>query len=317
MAYNLQRAGLVLGGFCVRRSIFTTSDHIEVMSAIDVMRETFSAANVPEPELSSKYLLSQTLGDFKADGYKKFAGQHLQPSEIKELNRLVHCRLARMPLQYIAGNWDFRNIQIKVRPPVFIPRPETEQLVDIVLERIPVNKPVSLLEIGPGSGNICLSLLHEREDLTMTAIERSKSAVELTKENGHDLGVLSRLTVIDGRVEDYNAGANEFDAIVSNPPYVLRKDLVQLAPEISLYEDLRALDGGADGLDVVLAIVQLAERVLPADGGGKIFLEIDPCHPHVLPRRLETMQPPTTFKIAETIKDYRGVDRFLVLARAS
>jgi len=280
------------------------------------MRDAFSAASVPEPELSSRYLLSQALGDVRPNGYEMHLGRRLAPAEIGELNRLVNCRLARMPLQYIAGNWDFRHITIKVRPPVFIPRTETEQLVDIVLERLPNDKPVSILEVGPGSGNICLSLLHERDDLTVTALERSKSAVELTQENGRDLGLSSRLTVTEGRVEDYPvqaAGpAGQFHALVSNPPYVLRKDLLSLAPEIRLYEDLRALDGGADGLDVVLGVVRLAGRVLPP--AGLIFLEVDPCHPHILPGRLAAMQPPQ-FAIAETIEDYRGVERFLVLRR--
>jgi len=301
---------------CCRRSIFTSTDIIKVSSAIEVIRDTLKAAAVPEPDLSSKYLLSQLLGDGRPNGYKPFLDQHLQPAEIGELNRLIHCRLARMPIQYIAGNWDFRNITIKVRPPVFIPRSETEQLVDIVLERLSVDKSFRLLEIGPGSGNICLSLLHERDNLTVTALERSKSATELTKENGQDLGLSSRLTVIQGKAEDCtNFSAGQFDAIVSNPPYILRKDLLDLAPEISLYEDLRALDGGADGLDVVMAIVKLGSRLLPAD--GKIFLEVDPCHPHILPSQLAALRSDMpNFEIAEVVKDYRGAERFLVLSRA-
>ena len=81
-----------------------------------------AAAGVPEPDLSSRYLVSQVLRQPRADDYLAFAGESLSPAEQQELERLVHCRLARMPLQYIAGNWDFRTIRLTTRPPVFIPR---------------------------------------------------------------------------------------------------------------------------------------------------------------------------------------------------
>lgn len=311
MAFNLQRGKVILKKLLQPRFFFTATDNIKVSTALELMEKAFKSANVSEPELSSKYLVSQLLGNGNPNEYYGFLNHTLKAIEIEELNRLLNCRLAHMPLQYIAGTWDFRSISIKVRPPVFIPRIETEQLVDVVLERLPTNRPVSVLEVGPGSGNICLSLLSECDALTVSAIERSRSSVELTLENARDLGLISRLTVAEGKVEEAGFQDQQFDAIVSNPPYVLRKDLMKLPPDISLYEDLRALDGGADGLDVILPIVELADRVLPAD--GKIFLEVDPCHPHILPSRLKSLH--SRFLISEIIKDYRGVERFLVLNR--
>ena len=124
----------------------------------------------------------------------------LQPDQELSLEGLVHCRLARMPIQYLVGNWDFHGITLEIRPPVFIPRPETEQLVEEVLSRLPAT-PCSLLEIGPGSGAICLSLLNARTDIMITAVERSIAAAELTKHNAEKLGLQDRLTVIQDRVE--------------------------------------------------------------------------------------------------------------------
>jgi release factor glutamine methyltransferase len=93
-----------------------------VGDAVTRLGARFAAAAVPEPELSSRYLVSQVLGGWRANDYAAFAGESLSAAQQAELERLVHCRLARMPLQYIAGHWDFRRIRLTTRPPVFIPR---------------------------------------------------------------------------------------------------------------------------------------------------------------------------------------------------
>ena len=105
----------------------------------------------------------------------------------------------------------------------------------------------------------------------------------------------------------------QYDALVSNPPYILRKDLISLAPEIYVYEDLRALDGGAEGLDVILNILRFALKYVKPD--GLIFLEVDPCHPHILPLHLEKQALP--FKIVKVLKDFQDKERFLILSRSS
>merc|ERR1712059_68094 len=100
------------------------------------------------------------------------------------------------------------------------------------------------------------------------------------QENAARLGLEDRLTLVSGREGEVIDLLSDrvFHALVSNPPYVLRKDLMDLAPEISLYEDLRALDGGAEGLDVILPILDLAGKCLV--DGGRVLLEVDPCHAH-------------------------------------
>jgi len=289
------------------RRFFTRRDDFTVKQTVEELGDMLSSSNVPEPHLSSKYLVSHVLGEVQAHGYLKFADQKLREEQLSELNRLVNCRLARMPLQYIVGSWDFRNIQLKLRPPVFIPRQETEQLVQIVLDSLPDDKPLRILEIGPGSGNICLSLLQENPNVTVLALERSRVAAQLVVENAVNLGLDSRLTVRETRMDEETILSEKFDAVVSNPPYVLRKDLMNLAPEISVYEDLRALDGGAEGLDVILPLLKLSSTVL--EKGSSVFLEVDPCHPHILPSRL----PDFSLHLREVIEDFSGRERFLVL----
>ena len=267
----------------------------------------FAAANIPEPELSTEHLLGRALGRPRIipEQQPELLDLELQPDQELFLEGLVHCRLARMPIQYLVGNWDFHGITLDVRPPVFIPRPETEQLVEEVLSRLPLT-PCSLLEIGPGSGAICLSLLKVRSDIRITAVERSIAAAELTKHNAEKLGLQDRLTIIQDKVDTVQLEGT-FDAVVSNPPYVLRKDLANLEPEIHVYEDLRALDGGAEGTDVILQLLELASQVLKKDEAAFVALEVDPCHPHILPPKLEQ------FYASEVIKDFREKERFMVL----
>jgi release factor glutamine methyltransferase len=113
-------------------------------------------------------------------------------------------------------------------------------------------------------------------------------------------------------------GPNSIDILVSNPPYVLRKDLKALAPDIKIYEDLRALDGGADGLDVIESILKWASRVLKP--GGKIFLETDPCHHILLPETLKSLAneiPGFKIQMESVTKDFCSKERFITLIKAS
>ena len=293
---------------------------------LDKITAQLTEAQVPEPALSAKYLLSCCLSPdphstsspvLAGDWAKVSTCTTLTQDQATTLQRLVQCRLARMPVQYILGNWDFHNITIMVRPPVFIPRTETEQLVDLVLASLPAPVPghnLRLLEVGPGSGAVSLAILSAREDVLVTCVERSQAAMELTKDNASLLGLVDRLEVVQGKVEveaQLEGLGGEYDMVFSNPPYILRKDLMALAPEIYLYEDMRALDGGAEGLDVILPIIELAGVKLSP--GGLVILEVDPCHPHILPTKLESLN--TCFTVDRVVNDFREKERFMVLRK--
>jgi len=301
----------LLGSACSRHAHNVAGPTVRtVRSTLECVTAQFVGAKIPEPELSARYLVSHVLrggGPVTAGYCETNLDTQLDEKQQEHLDRLVMCRMARMPVQYLLGNWDFHNITLDLHPPVFIPRPETEQLVDLVLDRLGPG-PKHLLEVGPGSGAVCLALLSAREDITVTAVDRSLAAVELTRHNAEALGLQDRLTVLHCRVEELEL-TGSYDAVVSNPPYVLRKDLSQLQPEIHAYEDLRALDGGAEGLDVILPILNLAARLLNTKDAF-VALEVDPCHPYILPNKL------VEFYAAETIKDFNDKDRFMVLRLA-
>lgn len=157
-----------------------------------------------------------------------------------------------MPVQYIIGEWDFRDIKLKLEPPIFIPRPETEQLVDLVLEKIlneSTKSTKSIMEIGCGSGAISLAILHssKNNNINIVAIDANPRACKLTRKNAQSLSLLDdRFEVINASLEKDGTIMNKtndevgylneakFDLIVSNPPYIPTSTLFELQPEVIL-----------------------------------------------------------------------------------
>ncbi|CAG07003.1 unnamed protein product, partial [Tetraodon nigroviridis] len=192
-----------------------------------------------------------------------------------------------MPVQYVIEEWDFRDVTLKMRPPVFIPRPETEELVELVLGDLESRSWVgadtqqTCLEVGCGSGAISLSLLRSRPQLQVLAVDQSRDAVELTAENAGRLGLEDRLQV--HHLDVMKAGetllslCGSVSALVSNPPYLFSEDMNSLEPEISRFEDHGALDGGEDGLNTIKQILILAPQILI--NHGRVYLEVEPRHP--------------------------------------
>ncbi|XP_041129689.1 MTRF1L release factor glutamine methyltransferase-like [Polyodon spathula] len=203
--------------------------------------------------------------------------QSLTETQIQRVWELCSKRLQRMPVQYVIEEWDFRDLTLKMRPPVFIPRPETEELVGLVMEELRTrgpaqDSPASLrfLEVGCGSGAVSLSLLSHCPQCHAVAVDRSSEALDLTRENAERLGVLERLQIVQMDVlldaDSLLCQCGSVDFIVSNPPYVFTEDLPLLEPEILWYEDHRALDGGEGGMDVIKQILSIGSRALKKNG---------------------------------------------------
>ena len=160
----------------------------------------------------------------------------LSDGELEQFRAMVVRRSAREPVQYILGEWQFYNLErLKIRPPTLIPRPETEELVEMVL-RDAAAPPACFLEVGPGSGAISLALLRAWPDARATAVELCAHAVELSRENAALTGLSDRLTVehagISSWVPPSSLGAAPFDLLVSNPPYIPHAQMATLDPEV-------------------------------------------------------------------------------------
>ncbi len=230
---------------------------------------------------------------------------------------------------------------------MFIPRPETEELVELVLRdvRLSRSEDPRVLEVGCGCGAVALSLLREgpRRLRRVTAVDRSRAACDLARENAareEGAGRLAgRMDVVRARLMPDGtfrpslpaaagaAGAGAagagggFDLVVSNPPYVPRSDLASLEPEVAVYEDPRALDGGPRGLDVIRAIVRFCSGRAGAGGGGglspggRLYLEVDPSHRRLLPALLE--EEGGHLAVVGFHRDFAGRHRFAVLERTA
>ena len=177
------------------------------------------------------------------------------------------------PVQYVIGEWDFRCLTLKTDSRALIPRPETEQLVQLVLDEREVwNSPEPrICDVGTGTGCIAISLAVERPQCRLLAVDADAAALSLARENAALCGVADKVEFRHGR-NCGGAAEASLDAVVSNPPYIASRVVDGLPPLIRDHEPRIALDGGADGLDVVREVVNDASIALRR--GGWCFLEI-------------------------------------------
>ncbi|XP_034812434.1 MTRF1L release factor glutamine methyltransferase isoform X1 [Pan paniscus] len=250
--------------------------------------------------------------------------QPLTSQQLQCIQELSSRRLQRMPVQYILGEWDFQGLSLRMVPPVFIPRPETEELVEWVLEEVAqrshaVGSPGSplILEVGCGSGAISLSLLSQLPQSRVIAVDKGEAAISLTHENAQRLRLQDRIWIIHLDMTSERSWTHlpwgPVDLIVSNPPYVFHQDMEQLAPEIRSYEDPAALDGGEEGMDIITHILALAPRLLK--DSGSIFLEVDPRHPELVSSWLQS-RPDLYLNLVAVRRDFCGRPRFLHIRRS-
>lgn len=175
------------------------------------------------------------------------------------------------PLQYVTGETEFLGHRFKCDGRALIPRPETEELVQAILEDTDVwAKPSPrVLDVGTGTGCIAISIALAHPDAAVSAIDTSSSAVSLASENADRLGCVERIQFITGELADT---AGPFDLIVSNPPYIPTREYEQLATHIRDHEPRSALDGGEDGMSVISAIAAAADGRLTS--GSPLYLEV-------------------------------------------
>jgi len=211
------------------------------------------------------------------------------------------------PVQYVLGRWEFRDLTLKVDRRALIPRPETEQLVDLVLASRQISqtpKPL-VVDVGTGSGCIILSLARALRDGVFVGVDVSVEALALARENATLTGLAERVLFAESE------GCGEFDpasvdVLVSNPPYIPSQTVDGLERHIRDHEPRLALDGGPDGLRVYRALLLDAVMVLKAGGG--VFFEIgDDQGP-----ALRTLLEEHGFSEVAIHRDYAGRDRFAV-----
>jgi release factor glutamine methyltransferase len=243
-----------------------------VRSALQTAIRALEAAGVDTPHLDAELLLAHALG---TDRLALFAHPErvLSAEESARFEAALQRRLSREPLPYITGTREFLGLTFRVTAAVLIPRPETELLVETVAERLSAaagrEYPFRLLDVGTGSGCIAIGLAHLLPHATVVAVEPSSAALAVARENAAAVGVLERMEWLCASfLEAVADRAGEFDAVVSNPPYIPEPDLAALQPEVRDWEPRQALTGGPDGLDLIRALAAHAPRLLRPVGSG-------------------------------------------------
>ena len=210
---------------------------------------------------------------------------------------------AHKPAQYIIGHVDFFGMQLKVDERVLIPRPETEELVELILDENPETN-LSVLDIGTGSGAIALALAKKRPIWSMTAADISKEALDLASENAKN----QKLNIFFKKSDCFAEISEKYDIIVSNPPYISREDESEVGLNVLYSEPHLALFADEDGLAIYRRIAEDAKDYLK--DGGKIYLEIGYKQGQSVPELFRKHLPE---KRVRTLKDQFDQDRMVVV----
>jgi release factor glutamine methyltransferase len=236
--------------------------HERVAAACKRLRD----AGIPtdEAELDARLLAEHVLG-WSTERFFTDADQPAPDGFIDQYERLIARRAAREPFAYIVGHQEFWGLAFEVTPAVLIPRPETELLVEIVLELVrPDAASVRLCDAGTGSGCVAVALAHERPQAEIVAIDVSAEALGVARRNATRYDAAARIQFLQSDLFGGVAGA--FDVVVSNPPYVPERDRSTMQPEVRDFEPGVALFAGRDGLDAVRRLVREAPARLAPNG---------------------------------------------------
>ena len=240
-----------------------------VLEILKVTEAAFTEKGITNPRLNAELLLSDVTGHSRFDLYLNFE-KPLTENEVSEYRNLVKRRLKFEPLQYILGKTEFYSLNFKVTPDVLIPRQETEILVEIVLKYIKeVSKP-RILEIGTGSGCIAVAIA-ANTDCMIDAIDISSGAIDIAIENSSINNTAGKINFKQTDFLNTDISFNDYDIIISNPPYIAARDIAGLNEEVNQYEPYIALTDDKEGMTFYENIFS---RIANAGESPAVFLEI-------------------------------------------
>ena len=217
---------------------------------------------------------------------------------------LIFQRSTHKPIAYILGKKSFWNYEFNISSDVLIPRPDTEIVVEKVLEITKNKSKQKILDIGTGSGCILLTILKEKQNFYGTGIDISKKCIDITRINAIKLGVYDRLKLVKSDIDNFNYG--KYDLIISNPPYIKKTDLKYLEKDVVNFEPILALNGGLEGLSEIRKVINKASKLIKAR--GKLVLEIAFNQKYEIKKILNEKG----FYINSVAKDYADNDRCIV-----
>ena len=280
---------------------------ISIAEAILQGSHKLRKAGVPEARREAGSLLA-----FVLDKDRTFMLAHaddaISEDEVSRFQAMLDLRAQGKPAQYIMGRQEFYGLEFEVTPEVLIPRPETELLVESALKLVSKDSPVSICDVGTGSGCIAVTLLRQLPLARVVALDVSPAALEIANRNAARHKVTDRIEFV---LSDCFAALAQqhFDLIVSNPPYVAEGAVATLQREVRDYEPRMALTAGADGLDVIRRLVSGATDFL--EPGGHLVVEIGFDQHEAVGELIDS----ETWRLLDIHQDLQGIPRIVALRK--
>ena len=276
---------------------------MNIQSAIIKGTNILKSRSIQTARLDAEILMAKVL-DSNREYIILNNNRDLEDQNFENFKRLIKERAYRKPIAYILNNKYFWNNEFYVNKNTLIPRPDTEIIVEQILNFTKNKNTLNILDIGIGSGCILLSILKERKKFTGTGIDISKNSLDICKKNAKKLLVEKRTKLYKSDVDKFTLG--KYDLIVSNPPYIKRNNLKYLVSDVIKFEPKLALDGGLDGLSVIRKVIKKSSELIKKN--GKFILEIGFDQKNKVIKLLNEKG----FYINNTIKDYAKNDRCIV-----
>jgi release factor glutamine methyltransferase len=276
---------------------------MNLQTAIDIANTELKKNKINSSMLDCEILMSQVMNknrEFIILNLKK----EIKSNNYIHFKKLVYERSKGKPIAYITGKKHFWKYEFEITKDVLIPRPDTEIIIEQVLNIFKNKNRINFLDIGVGSGCILLSILKEKKKYLGTGIDMSDECVKLSKINANKLGVNNRAKIVKSDVDNFNFG--KYDLIISNPPYIKKLDLEYLDRGVINFEPKLALDGGLDGLSEIRKIISKSSELIKKK--GKLILEIAFDQKNEVKKLLTD----NGFYIDKVVKDFARNDRCII-----
>ena len=302
---------------------------MQLKQALASALERLDAADVGSPRMNAEVLLMFVLGADRAYLYAH-PERELTAQEAARYEEVLAQRSTGIPSQYITGHQEFWGLDFVVSPAVLIPRPETEHLVEAVLELARGIQRPKLVDVGTGSGCVALALAHELPDAEVYAVDLSAEALEIARANAARLQLDKRVQflqcnvldpVFDNNVtvipsEDFSSSRGtcfselrDFDFVVSNPPYVAFSETDKVQRSVREFEPRMAVFAGLHGTDVICPLIEQAQRTLKP--GGWLALEIG----YSMRDAVVSLLSPTMWDDIRVVPDLQGIPRVVAVRK--
>ncbi len=263
-------------------------------------------ANIENPLLDAELLftsISKKKRIFSIiNGKKKINNKNI----IKYFN-IIERRKKREPIAYILKKKEFWGLEFYVDNNVLIPRPDTEILLEDLINRFKNKSRLNVLDIGTGTGCILLTILNNFKNFKGIGIDKSKKAIKIASHNSTKLKLNNRTKLINCDIDNYKFG--KYDIVISNPPYICSQRIKYLSKDVRKFEPLSALDGGLEGLDCIEKVIKAAKKLLKI--GGHLYLEIGFGQLY----KAKCILIKNEFRIVTKLNDYGNISRCIISTR--